>query len=96
MHIEKNVSDSIIGTLMNLDGKTKDNINSHFFYLKCLGIRAEFHVTMIGEGKYAFLHAHLTRSSKEKYVFCQFLVDLKVPDGYLSYISRCIDVNEGK
>ena len=25
MHIEKNVCDSIIGTLLNIEGKTKDN-----------------------------------------------------------------------
>ena len=28
MHIEKNVCDSIIGTLLNIEGKTKDNLNS--------------------------------------------------------------------
>ena len=27
MHVKKNVSDSIIGTLLNLPGKTKDNVN---------------------------------------------------------------------
>lgn len=29
MHIEKNVCDSILGTLLNIKGKTKDNLNSH-------------------------------------------------------------------
>ena len=28
MHIEKNVFDNIIGTLLNLDGKTKDNLKA--------------------------------------------------------------------
>ena len=28
MHIEKNVCDNIIGTLLNIEGKTKDNLNS--------------------------------------------------------------------
>jgi len=34
--------------------------------------------------------------AQEKYAFCEFLVDLKVPDGYLCNISRCIDVQGGK
>jgi len=28
MHVEKNVCDSIIGTLLNIKGKTKDEINA--------------------------------------------------------------------
>ena len=29
MHIEKNICDSIIGTLLSIDGKSKDSMNSH-------------------------------------------------------------------
>ena len=29
MHIEKNVCDNILGTLLDVDGKTKDNLKSH-------------------------------------------------------------------
>ena len=29
MHIEKNVVDNIIGTLLNLNGKIKDNLKAH-------------------------------------------------------------------
>jgi len=28
MHIEKNICDSVFGTLMNIDGKTKDTVNA--------------------------------------------------------------------
>lgn len=28
MHIEKNICDNLLGTLLNLDGKTKDNENA--------------------------------------------------------------------
>ena len=80
---------------MNLEGKTKDSIKSRFD-LECMGIRPELHATMVEEGKYTFQHACYTMSSQEKYAFCQFLVDLKVPDGYSSNISRCIDVQDGK
>ena len=42
MHIEKNVCDSIIGTLLNIEGKTKDNLNS-CLDLQAMGIRSQLH-----------------------------------------------------
>ena len=38
MHIEKNICDSIIGTLLNIEGKTKDTLKSRID-LTHLGIR---------------------------------------------------------
>ena len=29
MHVEKNVCDSVIDTLLNIQGKTKDDLNTH-------------------------------------------------------------------
>ena len=43
MHIKnKNVTDNIIGTLLNLNRKTKDNIKTHLD-LELMGIRCELH-----------------------------------------------------
>ncbi|GKB84680.1 uncharacterized protein Tco_0956952 [Tanacetum coccineum] len=42
MNIEKNVCESIVGTLMNLDGKTKDHIKARLD-LQEMGIRPELH-----------------------------------------------------
>ena len=42
MHIEKNVCDNLIGTLLNLDGKIKDNMKARLD-LKEMGIRQELH-----------------------------------------------------
>jgi len=89
MHIEKNVCDNIIETLMNVEKKTKDNMNS-WFDLVHMGIRVKLHATMIEEGKYTSPYACYTMSYQEKHAFCEFLVDLKVPDS--SNISRCINV----
>lgn len=30
MHIEKNICDSLLGTLLEIDGKSKDHINSRY------------------------------------------------------------------
>ena len=40
MHVEKNVCDSVIGTLLNIQGKTKDGINARLD-LGLMGIREE-------------------------------------------------------
>ena len=37
MHIDKNICYNLFGTLLNLDGKTKDNMNA-WIYLKELNI----------------------------------------------------------
>jgi hypothetical protein len=36
MHIEKNVMDNIIGTLLDIKGKTKDNIEAYIIELQKL------------------------------------------------------------
>ena len=47
MHIEKNVVNNIIGTLMNLDSKTNDNLKA-CQNLKDMGIINEFHLEKVG------------------------------------------------
>jgi hypothetical protein len=42
MHIEKNVVDNIIGTILNIKGKTKDNINARLD-LEEMGLRSDLH-----------------------------------------------------
>ena len=43
MDIEKNICDSIIDTLLNIEGKTKDTLKSRID-LTHLGIRGDLHV----------------------------------------------------
>ena len=38
MHVEKNVCDSVIGTLLNIKGKTKDGVYAHLDLVE-MGIR---------------------------------------------------------
>ena len=40
MHIEKNVCESIIGTLLNIQGKTKDGLTTHLDLME-MGLRSE-------------------------------------------------------
>jgi len=47
MHIKKNICDSVLGTLMNIDGKTKDTYKARLD-LREMGIRKELHLQRNG------------------------------------------------
>ncbi|XP_074266937.1 uncharacterized protein LOC141590230 [Silene latifolia] len=94
MHIEKNVCDSVIGTLLNIPGKTKDGEKARDD-LKNMGIRSELHVVKNGNRKYLPPAAY-TLSKKEKKEFCESLARVKVPDGYSSNISSLVSMENLK
>ncbi|XP_071724291.1 uncharacterized protein [Rutidosis leptorrhynchoides] len=87
MHIEKNVCDNLFGTLLNLDGKTKDNEKARKDLME-MGIRCDLHLVECRNTKPYLPPACYTMSKTEKSMFLQVLKDLKVPDGYASNISR--------
>ena len=94
MHIEKNICDNVIGTLMNIEGKTKDNAKARLD-LQELGIRKELHLTRSGD-KFIMPPACYTLSADERKSWCEWFKSVKFPDGYASNISRCVNVKEGK
>ena len=86
MHIEKNTCDSIVGTLLSIDGKSKDNMNSRLD-LQAMGIRDQLHP--IKRGNRVILHAACySLASNHKKELCKFFKEVKVPDGYASNISH--------
>ncbi|XP_071694922.1 uncharacterized protein [Rutidosis leptorrhynchoides] len=95
MHIEKNVCDSVIGTLMNLDEKTKDHINGRYD-LEEMGIRNELHTEVVENNKVDFPPECFSMNKKEKDRFCWMLKAVKVPDGYSANISRCVQLDPPK
>ena len=95
MRIEKNVVNNIIGTLLNLDGNTKDNLKA-CQDLKDMGIKSERHLEKVGNDQTRIPHACYHRNASEKDGFLQFLKDVRVPDGYSSNISHCIKLKEHK
>ncbi|CAN1289729.1 hypothetical protein LINPERPRIM_LOCUS20410 [Linum perenne] len=95
MHIEKNICDNVVGTLLDANGKTKDTIKARQD-LESMGIRKELHIVKRGDGRYEMPHACYTMTKEERRNFCQFLKEVKFPDGYASNISRCSNVMEGK
>jgi hypothetical protein len=96
MHIEKNIFDSIIGTLLDIPGKTKDHENARKDLQK-MGIRKKLHPKDINQGKHVmFAKACFSMTKNEKSIFCGVLKKAKLPDGCASNISRCVQLGERK
>ncbi|KAL2906156.1 GPI mannosyltransferase 3 [Bienertia sinuspersici] len=96
MHIEKNICDSVLGTLLDIPGKTKDNHKARLDLQK-MGIRKELHPVESDDDRYVFLpKASFSMTKKEKSIFCGVLKKVKLPQGTGSNISRCVQVNEGE
>lgn len=93
MHIEKNVCENIIQTILNIDGKSKDNLQSRLDLVH-MGIRRDLHPQVLPNGKYWLPPTILTMSKEEKEMFCTVLKDIKVPDAYASNISRCVSLKD--
>ena len=89
MHIEKNVCDNLLGTLLNIEGKSKDNLKARLD-LKKIGIRSDLHPIELPNGKRHLPPTCYTMSSKEKDLLHGVLKGTKVPDSYSSNISRCV------
>ena len=91
MHIEKNVCDNVLFTLLNETGKSKDNLKARKD-LREMGIRKELWPDENGR----YRPSLFTMSNAKKDIFLRTLKNVTVPDGYSSNISRCIDLKQRK
>ena len=94
MHIEKNICENLIGTILNIIGKTKDTVKARLD-LKDLGIKEELQLTEDGDSC-EMPNARYTLSKEKKKAFCDFLREVKFPDGFASNISRCVSADGTK
>ena len=94
MHVEKNVCDSIIGTLLNIKGKKKDGINAHKDLVE-MGVRLELQPQPHGKRTYLPPACH-TLTKFEKISFCGCLRGVKVPQGYSSNIKSLVSMEDLK
>ena len=94
MHVEKNVFDNILNAIINIKGKTKDNMNAHLdMTIVCKRPELELldrnGIIVKPKVIYALGAAHI----KE---VCLWLKQLRFLDGYVSNITRCVNTNEEK
>ena len=91
MHIANNVCDSLIGTLMNIKGKIKDDVNAR---LDLIEMNIWEDLTPLEVGKRTSLPvAYYNLSKKEKTRFCECLKGVKVPQCYLSNVKSHVSMN---
>ncbi|KAH0642243.1 hypothetical protein KY290_033841 [Solanum tuberosum] len=97
MHIEKNICDNIIYTLLDDKSKSKDNANARTD-LREMRIRPD--LWLKDDGSYNLAVFSLLTDNKKKVdtkkLFLTTLKNIKVPDGYSSNISRCVDLAQKK
>ncbi|XP_065867486.1 uncharacterized protein [Euphorbia lathyris] len=77
MHIEKNVFENVFNTVMNIEGKTKDN--------------AKARKLLIDYFTKKYPKACSTLNQNQKKIVCDWVKQLKFPDGYVSNLGRCVD-----
>ncbi|XP_028091387.1 uncharacterized protein LOC114291726 [Camellia sinensis] len=94
MHIEKNVCENFIGTLLNIPGKTKDRIHSRLDLVE-MGLREEL-APQIGEKRTYLPPACYTLSKEEKRRVCTTLLELKVSEGYSSNLGSHVSMQDLK
>ncbi|XP_052289966.1 uncharacterized protein LOC127899867 [Citrus sinensis] len=81
MHIEKNVCESLVGTLLDIPGKSKDGFATRMD-LDEMGVRKEL-LPRVGQNGTKLPPACYTLSREEKKNFCKTLFENKVPDVHL-------------
>ena len=94
MHIEKNICDSIIGTLLNIEGKTKDTLKSRID-LTHLGIRKDLQVQDEGKPRDMAPAVYVLDKVKRK-EFCEVLSCVRFPHGFASNPERRVSADGNK
>jgi hypothetical protein len=94
MHVKKNVCESLVGTLLNTNGKTRDHGHAHADLMKT-GIMQELWLDDFVKGT-ELPTSCITLSKNEKKEFCEFLKNVKVPSSYSMNVSRLISLPELK
>ncbi|XP_062013912.1 uncharacterized protein LOC133730309 [Rosa rugosa] len=93
MHIEKNVCDSLIGTLLNIPGKTKDGLKTRLDLVE-MGIRCGLHPNLDGPKKKRLPLASWNLTLDEKRCMCGSFYGMKVPENYSSNISNLVSMDD--
>ena len=83
MHIEKNVIDNILNTILDNKGTMKDNLEARKD-LQEMGLRPTLHLYIANDGKTYMRVACHTMSKDDKIHFLKVLRNVRVPDRYAS------------
>ncbi|XP_062086893.1 uncharacterized protein LOC133793596 [Humulus lupulus] len=91
MHVEKNVCDSLLGTILDND-KSKDTTNARHD-LKKFGVRESLWIYEDDSGKLMKPHAPYVLTSDQRMQFCKFIRDVKFPDNFCSNLKKKVNAD---
>ncbi|KAJ0492169.1 putative Transposase-associated domain-containing protein [Helianthus annuus] len=94
MHVEKNVCENVLGTLLNIEGKTKDTDKARLD-LEDMNIRKELHLVRKND-HWVKPHASYVLTRDERKQFCNLLSSVRFPDGYAGNLAKNVNVEDGK
>ncbi|XP_063941378.1 uncharacterized protein LOC135149567 [Daucus carota subsp. sativus] len=90
MHIEKNICEALLGTMLNIPKKTKDKESVRLDMAE-MGIRTELRPKTPGKKEKLPL-ASLNLTHSEKKVVCSSFLGMKLPDGFCSNIRSLVSM----
>ncbi|KAK9048338.1 hypothetical protein SSX86_032699, partial [Deinandra increscens subsp. villosa] len=94
MHVEKNVCENVLGTLLNIEGKTRDNEKARLD-LQDWNIRKELHLVH-KNGRWFKPHALYVLTREERKQFCNLLKSVRFPNGYAGNLAKNVIAEQGK
>ncbi|CAM8989958.1 unnamed protein product [Rhodiola kirilowii] len=95
MHIEKNIFDNIIRTILGLEGKTKDDVKARKG-LEEQGVQRKLWFKPTGSKKEKVSKAPYTVTPNEKVEILELMNDVKYPYGYAGRLRNKIDLDDKK
>ncbi|XP_021749414.1 uncharacterized protein LOC110715152 [Chenopodium quinoa] len=91
MHVEKNFFDQLIHTTMDVKKKSCDTPSARNDIAKYCK-RPQLHLQEDDRGKEFMPKAPFALDKAQRKVLCEWVKQLRFPDGYASNLSRCVDL----
>jgi len=92
MHIKKNMFENIFNTVMDVKGKTKDNIKARLdtaLYCNCKNMEFVYDESRVAKPKTSFV-----LEKNAQLLVYKWLKSLRFPDGHASNISRLVNIED--
>jgi hypothetical protein len=91
MHVGKNMCDALVGTLLDISGKTKDTLIGHMD-LEEMKLKKDINHETLENWSKKFPTAYYTLSKQEKISLCNCLHGIKVSTGYSDNVSGMVNM----
>src|SRR4051812_8263484 len=95
MHTERNVFMNIFNTVMDIKGKTKDTVKGQYDMANLCHL-PELKIKINQRGIHSKPKAIFVLNKPQRLAICWWINDLKLPDRYVSNLSRYIDWSQVK